>query len=467
MRMIALFLLLISATCFSSTEDDYKCVVISGLDKDWNGAVHKSEIMKTSSIRGKKCEVYDSWLEFYKVHNGKSSGKILIYQGAHGMPGGSAACNAGDESPEVILDVLLKITNQGYHIGLLNLSCYSGDLLKKLIAIQASATPNEKLCILTDSYIDRPATIRPLMSSEAIEQANDGESLNDVFLRMSGGMTSAAAWSDSNFDYRFAQNLYLDPSDILTSLESYSASCQNQSDQSHFISYMGEADFETKKRVSTMLTTLNSGAVLKRKDLSKMSDIDHFIETVPENKDCLKKIRDEMINSLYKNKEDATYLDILQLFENFSPPTECAKLKFSKKFVKENSTKYINDNSPLSLKKDMKAKDLLAQILLESVTSSRDRQRINALSLLFFLQNISVLNKKQFDINIDTGLLINKTQRASLREEGSAEKVLKSIEEGGTEVLSPLDAFMKGSLIKPSKNPKDVLRYKACEDFKL
>jgi len=36
-----------------------------------------------------------------------------------------------------------------------------------------------------------------------------------------------------------------------------------------------------------------------------------------------------------------------------------------------------------------------------------------------------------------------------------------------SQTLSPLDAFFRGSVITPSKNKKDQIRYKACEDFKL
>lgn len=159
-----LFFLIIN--CFLSFQAfSYNCSIISGANKDHNGALKK---LKKYQEKGKvyfeypdtllsECIIFDSWEEAIEDFKQKIASKWLFIQSAHGFQGGAADCNGGSTDPERILSFLQKAAEKT-KIGVIFNSCYSGDLFKKftLNAYDENSTYNKKnLCLLTSSLPGR------------------------------------------------------------------------------------------------------------------------------------------------------------------------------------------------------------------------------------------------------------------------------------------------------------------------
>ena len=176
-----------------ASKADASCLVVSGLDYDYNDALewsspylgnkknvtwrrqHLMTLPRGTSIMawqtatyqaaGQRCTIFASWGDLIKFLNDPpdefqeelTHQSLLIYQGTHGVPGGEAHCNDG----EYILgrDILAAIRTihnmekfQHHHLAVLVDSCYSGDLLRKMLLAQALEKEDlKRLCLVTSS----------------------------------------------------------------------------------------------------------------------------------------------------------------------------------------------------------------------------------------------------------------------------------------------------------------------------
>jgi hypothetical protein len=457
--------LLVSISAFGN---DYKCFIISGLKRDHNGAVYDTPTMKSKSVKGMKCEIFDSWTSLEVHLKTLSPQKILIYQGAHGLPGGVAQFNSGDEQAENIIKGLQDFSQQGFHIGYLSASCFSGDLLKKLIAVQTLAPPNKKLCVLTDAYMDKPSMNREMMLSDAIENTSSGSSLNDVFKNMIGGMSSAAAWSDTGIDLHFANQSLLNPSIPLAPLDSYASACGLDNPLNEFYKIIKAnprsdllvhiADFIGYLRAQEKI----SKQVFLTKSLSRQ------ITTLSENRACVEKVYKDFLSLLFQGKETVSIFDIFQTYMTTPIDVSCQKLKFSKRALKQNKEVLESKEKTQAyfyLQPEMSMDSLLQQLI--SSTPGSDgltKRRINGLDLYSMFDSYNrIRNEPNFEINSSSAKLVSLRESLTTRENLS----LKELSQASSDFINPLDAFMRGSLIKKSTNTKDINRYEACEEFKL
>ena len=177
-------------TCYGASA---ACLVVSGIDYDYNDALlwasrylgekHNVEYRRQhwmtlpkgtrimawqtaqATVAGKTCTIFASWQDLAKFLNDPPAEfwpelvapALLIYQGTHGVPGGEAHCNDGEYIlGRHILDAMRAIHNNEYYqhhqIAVLVDSCYSGDLLRKLIlAHTREKTDLQRLCLVTSS----------------------------------------------------------------------------------------------------------------------------------------------------------------------------------------------------------------------------------------------------------------------------------------------------------------------------
>ena len=169
------------------------CVVVSGIDYDHNDALvwsqqylgekhnvawrrqhwtelpHGTMIMSphkaVATVAGKTCTIFASWRDLVAFLNDPpdefraelAHAALLIYQGTHGVPGGEAHCNDGEYIlGRQIIAALRQIHNleylQHHHIAVLVDSCFSGDLLRKLLLVHARETEDlKRVCMVTSS----------------------------------------------------------------------------------------------------------------------------------------------------------------------------------------------------------------------------------------------------------------------------------------------------------------------------
>jgi hypothetical protein len=183
-----------------------ECLVVSGLKHDFNSAFRnkKSLVPETSVVAGKPCKVFDSWKELndYVVQSKIPSGsELLIMQGAHGIKQENSdevyfECNAESPTAETILNHLENLSGK-YKVGAVIHSCYSGELMRrKLTNDYLQPKSLDSLCLITSSSPGRIAFARNTDPMSLIENAKQGTSLEDIFLKTDAGMISSAAWNE-------------------------------------------------------------------------------------------------------------------------------------------------------------------------------------------------------------------------------------------------------------------------------
>jgi hypothetical protein len=180
-----------------------ECIVILGNNKqkDWNGAFKDYPVPK--KFGRFNCISFDSWDQADAYLRGKTTRKprlkpgedLLIIQAAHGGPGGSASCNAGDVSGEEILSKLESYQNR-YRVGAIIRSCYSGDLI--LGKLKRDGRGNQKnldrLCLVTSSAPGRVSYGGQI--AEAPEQISDSRDL-EKWATLNDAMISSSAWDSA------------------------------------------------------------------------------------------------------------------------------------------------------------------------------------------------------------------------------------------------------------------------------
>ncbi len=132
---------------------------------------------------GEKCNVVDSWKEMLKAASEVPAGEsIVLYQGTHGGPEGSSACNAAT-APGANVWSAIKALAKDHPVGAFLDACFGGDLIKTKI-IDDAMMPNDpsvdRLCLVTNSQIGRVGySVRPrTKEDEAKAKMQDGPTLD-------------------------------------------------------------------------------------------------------------------------------------------------------------------------------------------------------------------------------------------------------------------------------------------------
>ncbi len=85
---------------------------------------------------------------------------------------------------------------------------------------------SENICVITDSYPSYPSYLRHGNTSDVLLKAKKGDSMEELFLRMNGGMISSANWSEIGADQFYTNNLINEPLKVLNSIKRIT-SCKN------------------------------------------------------------------------------------------------------------------------------------------------------------------------------------------------------------------------------------------------
>jgi len=200
-----LFLGLILINSYSLFAAD--CVVISGAQKDDNGAFSKRKLLNpaTSMVGGKKCIVVDG---LQKLKNYIATGKIkagadlLVVFGAHGEKnengGVNFTFNSDSPTDDEVYSYLRKLAAT-YQVGAVLHGCESGGIMNKLIKEDKDPLA-DKLCLVTSSSRGRMSfsNEKDLISLlEKVNKPNSGQTLEKIFLATPSGMISSAAWEET------------------------------------------------------------------------------------------------------------------------------------------------------------------------------------------------------------------------------------------------------------------------------
>jgi hypothetical protein len=228
-------LILLTLGLFGALEAyGHECYVVSGLGKDWNGALKRDEQLLSGKkiINGVTCVSFDSWSNLYKYYleqsknqKIKKTDEVLILQGAHGNSKGEISTDYGDNASDV-LEIVNKIASKN-KTGLILKTCYSGNIMKKKLVSDDQNPKNaslSNLCLIVSSPFGRPSGTDILTT---VSEALQGSTMEGLFLNsdlsktegklldgtvtnnFSSGLISSAAWSESGVvDY------WLKPTDI-------------------------------------------------------------------------------------------------------------------------------------------------------------------------------------------------------------------------------------------------------------
>ena len=173
-----------------------ECVIISGMNRDWNGAFKEEHLGKDRDfINGFQCKTVNSWKEADDyILTLKKGEQLLIIQESHGGSGGSALCNAGDVEPDEILSYMNKYQKK-FQVGVIMNSCFSADLIKKKLAMDANQGHQkelENLCIVAASPFGKEA-----FGTISDWTLNPGDNLEMVALRQPRVTITSSAWDSS------------------------------------------------------------------------------------------------------------------------------------------------------------------------------------------------------------------------------------------------------------------------------
>lgn len=189
----------ISVAQVGNTPSEKKmCIVISGAQNDFNGALDYQLFRQKTKVGSFDCIVKNSWAEA-KAHvaaNLVKGSQLLLIQGAHGGRDGSYHLNAGQYPKEEVLKDL-NFLAKDYKVGAVINSCFSGNLLKdKLLEDDAAGVASDQLCLLTTSSFGRISYKMMYDLADQITSAPAGIDLNSIYLSSRAGLTSAAAWNE-------------------------------------------------------------------------------------------------------------------------------------------------------------------------------------------------------------------------------------------------------------------------------
>lgn len=257
-----LLLLLVSRVGVAA---ELECIVVSGLEKDHNGAFANNKFLtdestgKSSAKFGNKdCRVFDDWSEMTTyVLASQSKKPLFIYQGAHGITGGGAVCNRGRVSGKAILNSL-ELMARDRKIGVWLDSCYSGDLIyEKLRKDERNpdAPHIQNLCLATASLPNH------LMFTQgegtALANTNLSYDLEFLFRLYGKGLISSADWSKSGIVEYMESRSHQAAVKALTRLTENSRYCGNE-DQISFANalVMGDSDCN-RAQLNEILPNLN------------------------------------------------------------------------------------------------------------------------------------------------------------------------------------------------------------------
>jgi len=181
------------------------CYVVTGVDR---AEEHDDPVFSmfrpkadgnTVNFKNQKCIAVKSWKRLSDIIKRleRNDQKILVYQAAHGGKGGISGSDDGNEAATEIFNIMksISITRK---LGVINLSCYSGDILahKLLNDVQeANSKSIDNLCLITASSFGRPTALlgdtKDLIYNLNPNQEN---ALVEFFLKSEDMLSSATPW---------------------------------------------------------------------------------------------------------------------------------------------------------------------------------------------------------------------------------------------------------------------------------
>jgi hypothetical protein len=182
------------------------CYVVTGVDREEEkeepvfSRFRPQDGEETVNFKNHKCLAVKSWKKLSEIIKDKKNTniqKILVLQATHGGKGGISGSDDGNETPSEIYEMMKSISNT-HKLGVINLSCYSGDILaRKLLddAHETSTKSIDNLCLITSSSFGRPAIgagdIHDLIYNF---NPNREHSLLEFFLKSEDMLASATPW---------------------------------------------------------------------------------------------------------------------------------------------------------------------------------------------------------------------------------------------------------------------------------
>lgn len=445
-----------------------QCFVISGLKHDWNGAFESDKLLqqKTSKVAGKTCKILGSWKDLLQeqkrgaIHKNEN---VFVYQGAHGGPGGNACNNDGEEPASKILEAM-EIVSKTNKLSTVIRSCYSGDLLMKQIA---KSPQNPNLCLVTSSVFGQTS------SGDVCEvnwsTINSNTNMNRLYSKHCKGFSSAAQWSASGVT-RMIRNERTDVDSVVDNMNKVvkstlvaSQSCYEGVSTAMLVLDCPRLDFDFIKNL--IKHSVVSGISFKNDYL--IGFLSNQKKTVSDEnlKTCIGEIVNGIVKDEKATKSKTTSISALNWFVsdcknsgvqtqiwNYFPPSVGRAHK-----IYEDTKKSYDAEMPL-LTRDPTTRrgecndTLLRNLLLNPETYQPVVDAV--IKEIYSAENGKA--EKVVDLNyadyIDTDFFAE-TLRPNISTEIS--------------VVGYLEQFSKGSLRFKPKNPEDIARFNACENFKF
>lgn len=486
------------------------CWIVSGSEQDQSLAFHKIwdalDCKEKTKINGVECRCFQCWkgcsesIENAINKSGNDLTKVTIFQGAHGSPGGGAYCNKAHNNSDEILDLIEKISVKA-KVGLLAHSCFSGDLISKKLIRESKnkSSPSIKnSCLLTASTMGKveyendnnPVSLALRQTSEV--------SLHDLFKNSfnQGGLISSAQWSSIYLD-QYLSNLETLPlvnavnaSDKLSefALPTHILSCLNDQVLNpmftspnqkilHDWSKEGvDVSDEVIRDITTLTINLNrkvyyifdDGSIVDRKR-SKVEnqflikcrqhfeafhgkDMQSFCSDLEikneefkiwSSNNLKKKINNPIeycLEELYSDKEKKTFSPYWNWKDNISL---CPEIKNGLKHLESslNKDEFLKVLADDKMKSEEKALKILK--LYKSINRKNETQSLCGDNIL------KQIIGKNLDISEESGSMGNRLSHATL--------------------AHLLESWVRHNLEHPvlPEDPLDLLRKKACEEFKI
>ncbi len=202
------------------------CYIISGFERDVDNTFDIFNYKKNSiehKFKHMKCTVVKSWKSFQikmKTKSEHDKSKVLVFQIAHGGASGVCGSDDGNESAADVLQVMNNVSRDR-KLGVVNLSCYSGDLLAHKIANDLknpSSKSVDNLCLITATSFGNVGVLSKDNYKLLYDFNPTKQSLIDLYIKTSGMLTSASPWSEKKTVEALSQ-FYLNESiDIFESI---------------------------------------------------------------------------------------------------------------------------------------------------------------------------------------------------------------------------------------------------------
>lgn len=182
------------------------CFIVSGMNLDNNGAFRNFPLVKSPANSPRtNCKVFGSYedldvhlKELKRTEKLKPGDSIIVIQAAHGA-GKMIKCDKGDISQADIYGKYLKKFSQDLKVGVIDSSCMSDVIARKLIDDRSSPSPStDNLCILSLSHFGFSGFKGSNVIFQYLDQLPSGTSFEKVLEGWPGAMISSSAWEDTH-----------------------------------------------------------------------------------------------------------------------------------------------------------------------------------------------------------------------------------------------------------------------------